>query len=175
MAYFLFAEAIDEGRPIKLFNEGRMRRDFTYVADIAEGVVRTLDRPASGDPDWSAEAPTPEASAAPYRVFNIGNDRPTELTTFVETLERLLGQEAHKELLPMQPGDVLETHANVDRLRSAVGFRPETPLSEGLASFVDWYRAVWLPIKRGETAPLAPEASLEEPASEELAGSRGAA
>lgn len=155
MAYFLFAEAIDEGRPIKLFNEGRMRRDFTFVEDIAEGVVRTLDHPASGDPTWSAEAPTPEASAAPYRVFNIGNDRPTELTTFVNTLERLFGQEAEKQLLPMQPGDVLETHARVDRLREAVGFAPETSLDDGLAAFVDWYRDVWLPIKRGASAPEA--------------------
>ena len=149
MAYFLFAEAIEEGRPIKLFNEGRMRRDFTYVDDIAEGVVRTLDQPASGDPEWRAEAPTPEASAAPYRIYNIGNDRPTELMTFVGTLERLFGKEAEKELLPMQPGDVLETHACVDRLRDAVGFRPETSLEDGLAAFVDWYRETWLPIKHG--------------------------
>ena len=155
MAYFLFAEAIEEGRPIKLFNEGKMRRDFTYVGDIAEGVLRTLDRPASGDPEWRAEAPTPEASSAPYRVYNIGNDRPTELMTFVETLERLMGERAEKNLLPMQPGDVLETHANVDRLREAVGFQPETSLDDGLGAFVDWYREVWLPIKHGEVAPEA--------------------
>lgn len=150
MAYFLFAEAIDDGRPIKLFNEGRMRRDFTYVDDIAEGVVRALDHPATPDLEWSAEAPSPESAAVPYRVYNIGNDRPTELTTFVETLERLMGQEAEKVLLPMQPGDVLETHASVDRLREAVGFQPSTGLEHGLGQFVDWYRTVWLPIKRGE-------------------------
>ncbi|MEM1056858.1 MAG: NAD-dependent epimerase [Bacteroidota bacterium] len=153
MAYFLFAEAIDEGRPIKLFNEGRMRRDFTFVEDIAEGVVRTLDQPAEPDPEWSAESPSPQSGAAPYRVYNIGNDRPTELTTFVETLERLFGQEAEKVLMPMQPGDVLETHASVDRLREAVGFQPKTSLDDGLAAFVAWYREVWLPIKRGEVSP----------------------
>ena len=155
MAYFLFAEAIDEGRPIKLFNEGKMRRDFTFVEDIAEGVVRTLDRPATPDADWDPKAPTPHNSAAPYRVYNIGNDRPTELTTFVETLERLFETEADKTLLPMQPGDVLETHASVDRLKDAVGFRPQTSLDDGLRQFVDWYRSVWLPIKRGGADPVA--------------------
>ncbi|MEM6327850.1 MAG: NAD-dependent epimerase [Bacteroidota bacterium] len=153
MAYFLFAEAIEEGRPIQLFNEGRMRRDFTYVDDIAEGVVRTLDRPAEADPEWSAQAPSPESAAAPYRLYNIGNDQPTDLMTFVTTLERLMGQEAEKVLRPMQPGDVLETHASVDRLREAVGFRPDTSLEDGLRAFVTWYQEVWLPIKRGERRP----------------------
>ena len=143
MSYFLFAEAMQEGRPIKLFNEGRMRRDFTYVEDIAEGVLRTLDQPAR------PEAP----GAPPYRLYNIGGDHPTDLRTFVSALEDLMGEQPRKQLLPMQPGDVLETHASVERLHQATGFRPQTSLRDGLAAFVAWYREVWLPIKLGSGVP----------------------
>ena len=143
MSYFLFAEAMEEGRPIRLFNEGRMRRDFTFVDDIAEGVLRTLDRPARPD------AP----GAPPYQIYNIGGGQPTDLGTFVATLERAMGTRARKELLPMQPGDVLETHASAERLHRATGFRPQTPLADGLEAFVAWYREVWLPLKNGDAVP----------------------
>jgi UDP-glucuronate 4-epimerase len=140
MAYFSFTKAILEGTPIKVFNEGRLKRDFTYVDDIVEGVLRVLERPASPDPRWNAENPDPASSSAPYRVFNIGNHEPVELLLFISVLERLLGKEAQKELVPMQPGDVFETYADVDRLAQAAGFKPSTPLEEGLRKFVEWYR-----------------------------------
>lgn len=140
MAYFVFTQAILEGRPIQVFNKGKLQRDFTYVDDIVEGVVRVLDRPPEADPNWSAERPDPSTSAAPYRIYNIGNHQPVELMTFIRVLEDKLGKKARLELLPMQPGDVLATYADVDDLARDTGFRPQTSLEEGLGRFVEWYR-----------------------------------
>jgi UDP-glucuronate 4-epimerase len=140
MALFLFTRAILEGRPIDLFNEGRMRRDFTYVDDIVEGVVRTLDRVPVGSPDWSSDRPDPGTSRAPYRVYNIGNNQPVELTEFVAAVEDAVGRKAETRLLPMQPGDVPATWADVDDLMRDTGFRPATPIREGVRRFVAWYR-----------------------------------
>ncbi|NIQ98166.1 MAG: NAD-dependent epimerase/dehydratase family protein, partial [Desulfuromonadales bacterium] len=140
MALFLFTRAILEGRPIDVYNHGRMKRDFTYVDDIVEGVVRTLDRPAAANPDWTGDAPDPGTSAAPYRIYNIGNNQPVELMAMIETLEAALGKKAEKNYLPIQPGDVPATYADVDDLMSDVGFKPQTPLEVGIGNFVDWYR-----------------------------------
>jgi UDP-glucuronate 4-epimerase len=140
MAYFLFTRAILEGKPIKVFNGGDMARDFTYIDDIVEGVVRVLDRPATADPDWSAAAPDPGSSCAPYRVFNIGNNQPVRLLDFIEAIETALGREAVKDFQPMQPGDVSTTFADIDALGAWAGYRPATPLAEGLAQFAAWYR-----------------------------------
>lgn len=140
MAVYLFTRAIVEGRPVTIFNHGAMRRDFTYVDDIVEGVVRTLDRPAAPDPLWRPEAPDPATSAAPYRIYNIGNNRPVELLDFVATLERVIGKPAIRDLRPMQAGDVLETCADITALQRDVGFAPDTPLEVGLTRFVAWYR-----------------------------------
>ncbi len=140
MAMWLFAEAILEGRPIRLFNHGNMRRDFTYVDDVVEAIVRLIDRPAQGDP--AAEGGVdPARSAAPWRVYNIGNNQPADLLDVVAHLEQALGRTAQRELLPMQPGDVPATYADVDDLMRDVGFRPATPVAEGIRRFVDWYRA----------------------------------
>lgn len=140
MAYFLFTRAILEGQPIKVFNGGDMARDFTYIDDIVAGVVRVLDRPATADPAWSAAAPDPGSSCAPYRVFNIGNNQPVRLLDFIEAIETALGREAVKEFQPMQPGDVSSTFADIDALGAWTGYRPSTPLAEGLAQFTAWYR-----------------------------------
>lgn len=141
MAMWLFADAIRNGRPIKLFNHGQMRRDFTYVDDIVEAMVRLLDRPATGNPSWSGSAPDPATSSAPWRVYNIGNNNPVEVTEVVRLLEEALGRKAERDLLPMQPGDVPETYADVAALEAAVGFRPKTPIEEGIRSFVCWYES----------------------------------
>ncbi|WP_027516304.1 NAD-dependent epimerase/dehydratase family protein [Bradyrhizobium sp. WSM1417] len=140
MAAWLFTRAILAGEPIKLFNNGKMWRDFTYVDDIVEGVIRTLDRPATPNPAWSAEQPENSSSYAPYRVYNIGNNRSVNLIEFVETLEKIIGKPAIRELLPMQAGDVLETRADISPLQRDVGFTPSTPLADGLGHFVEWYR-----------------------------------
>ncbi|TYO96121.1 UDP-glucuronate 4-epimerase [Geothermobacter ehrlichii] len=140
MALFLFTRAILAGEPIKVFNHGRMRRDFTYIDDIIEGVVRIVDRVAEPNPDWSGDHPDPGTSAAPYRNYNIGNNSPVELMHLIATLEQALGREAKKEFLPMQPGDVPATCADVDDLVRDVGFRPDTPIEVGVQRFVDWYR-----------------------------------
>jgi UDP-glucuronate 4-epimerase len=140
MSLALFTDAIMHGRPIDVFNHGQMERDFTYVADIVEGVVRVLDAPPSGNPDADMSRPDPSTSYAPYRLYNIGNNRPVKLASFIETLERALGRKAVKNLLPMQPGDVPATYADVDDLARAVGFKPATPLDEGIARYVAWYR-----------------------------------
>ena len=140
MALFLFTKAILDGRPIDVFNEGHMRRDFTYIDDIVEGVMRTLDRVPEPNPNWSGDAPDPATSLAPYRLYNIGNHQPVELLHLIATLEKCLGRKAEKNLLPMQPGDVPDTYAAVDDLSRDVGFRPATPIEEGVAKFVDWYR-----------------------------------
>jgi UDP-glucuronate 4-epimerase len=144
MAMWLFAEAIMDGRPIKLFNQGRMRRDFTYVDDVAEAVVRLVTLPATPNPAWSGETPDPASSGAPWRVYNIGNSRPVEVTEVVRLIEEGLGKRAVREMLPMQPGDVAETCADVSELERAVGFRPKMPIAEGVGRFLEWlhkYRA----------------------------------
>jgi UDP-glucuronate 4-epimerase len=140
MALFLFTKAILAGEPIKVFNYGRMQRDFTYCDDVAEGVVRVLDKLPEADSTWSSDSPDPAASRAPYRLYNIGNHRPVELLRLIEVLEEALGQTAEKEMLPMQPGDVPSTYADIDGLIRDVGFRPETPIEVGVPRFVAWYR-----------------------------------
>ncbi|MEA2981162.1 MAG: UDP-glucuronate 4-epimerase [Alphaproteobacteria bacterium] len=141
MAMWIFADAITQGRAIRLFNHGKMRRDFTYVDDVVESVVRLIDRPAAGDPSWLGERPDPSRSAAPWRIYNIGNNQPVDVPHVVDLLERALGKTAQRELVPMQPGDVPATYADVDDLMRDVGFRPSTPIADGIARFVSWYRA----------------------------------
>jgi len=141
MALYLFTAAILAGRPIDVYNEGRMRRDFTYIDDIVQGVIRVADHIPQPDPAWSGQSPDPGTSSAPYKVYNIGNNQPVELLYFIETLERQLGVAAKKNFLPMQPGDVPATYADVDDLMRDVGFRPATPIEEGIARFVAWYRS----------------------------------
>lgn len=140
MAMFLFTKAILEGRPIDVFNHGRMRRDFTYVDDIAEGIMRVADHTAQPNPVWSSAAPDPATSTAPYRIYNIGNHQPVELMHVIETIEKCLGKQAQKNMLPMQMGDVPETFADVETLAQDVGFRPNTPIEVGIARFIEWYR-----------------------------------
>jgi UDP-glucuronate 4-epimerase len=140
MALFLFVKAILEGRSIDVFNEGKMRRDFTYIDDIVEGVDRTSQQIAEPDASWNPDQPDSSSSSAPYRLFNIGNHQPVELGYFVEVIETALGMKARKNLLPMQPGDVPATYANIDALQKAVGFTPATSIEEGVNRFVRWYR-----------------------------------
>ena len=140
MAPMLFARAILAGEPIKVFNQGRMQRDFTYIDDIAEGVIRCLDKPASADPDFDPLHPNPATAAVPHRLFNIGNSKPIELLRFIEVLEQALGREAIRDLQPMQPGDVPATAADTSALEAWVGFRPTTPIELGVAQFARWYR-----------------------------------
>ena len=143
MALFVFTRAILAGEPIAVFNNGRMRRDFTYIDDIVEGVVRVLDSVPQPNPEWSGQAPDPGTSSAPYRLYNIGNNQPVGLLDFITMLEECLGRPAKKKFQPLQAGDVPETYADVDDLARAVGFRPATPLREGIARFVEWYRAYY--------------------------------
>ena len=145
MALFLFTKAILAGRPIDVFNHGDMERDFTYIDDIVEGVVRILDHVARPDPQWSGDEPDPGTSYAPYRIYNIGNHNSVRLTRMIEILEEILGRKAEKNLLPMQPGDVRATCADVDDLVRDVNFAPDTPLEEGVRRFVDWYRDYYSP------------------------------
>jgi UDP-glucuronate 4-epimerase len=140
MALYLFTQAILAGEPIQLFNEGRMKRDFTYIDDIVEGLLRVIDQPAQANPDWSGEDPNPASSSAPYRLYNIGNQTPISLDEFVKTLETCLGKTAIKELTAMQPGDVLETSADTSDLAADFGFQPRTSLSTGIERYVQWYR-----------------------------------
>ena len=140
MSPMLFAKAIMEGKPIDVFNEGKMRRDFTYVDDIVTGVVATVDRIATADARFDAANPDPATSYAPYRIYNIGNNRPVELMTFIDCLQNALSRKAIMKMLPMQPGDVPATYADVEDLNAAVGFTPATRLEEGIARFVEWYR-----------------------------------
>jgi UDP-glucuronate 4-epimerase len=140
MAMFLFTKAILDGKPIDVFNHGRMQRDFTYIDDIVEGVIRTNDQTAEPNPAWNSDAPDPATSKAPYRIYNIGNNNPVELMYLIETLEKSLGRVAEKNMLPLQPGDVPATYANVDALVRDVGFAPKTPIETGVANFVAWYR-----------------------------------
>ncbi len=140
MAMFLFAKAILAGEPIQVFNYGKMKRDFTYIDDIVEGVVRTMDHTATINPEWSGEQPDPGTSAAPYRLYNIGNNNPVELMYLIEVLEKTLGKTAEKQMMPIQPGDVPETYADVEALVADVGFKPATSIEDGVARFVEWYR-----------------------------------
>lgn len=140
MALFLFTRAILEGRPIDVFNHGNHRRDFTYIDDIVEGVIRTLDHVAMTNPEWSGAAPDPGTSRAPYRLYNIGNQQPVELMRYIEVLEDCLGRKAEKNFLPLQPGDVPDTFADVEDLVRDVDYLPRTRVEDGIARFVDWYR-----------------------------------
>jgi UDP-glucuronate 4-epimerase len=141
MAMWIFTKSIIAGEPIKLFNNGDMKRDFTYVDDVVEPIVRLIDRPAAGQPRSSGAAPDPGSSQAPWRVYNIGNNNPVGLLEVVSLLEQAIGKKARRELLPMQPGDVPATYADIDDLTRDVGFRPDTPIAEGISRFVDWYRS----------------------------------
>ncbi|PLX98517.1 MAG: capsular biosynthesis protein CpsI [Desulfuromonas sp.] len=143
MAMFLFTRAILDGKPIDVFNHGKMRRDFTYVDDIVEGIVRVLDNTAQANPDWTGADPDPGTSAAPYKIYNIGNNNPVELMKLIEVLEDALGKKAEKNFMPIQPGDVPATWADVDDLVNDVGFKPDTPIEEGVRRFVEWYRGYY--------------------------------
>jgi len=140
MALFLFTKAILSGEKIDVFNYGKHRRDFTYIDDIVEGVIRTLDHNAEPNPDWSGLKPDPGTSRSPWRVYNIGNQNPVELMAYIETLERFLGKTAEKNLLPLQPGDVPDTYADVEALVTDVGYKPNTSIEQGIERFVSWYR-----------------------------------
>ncbi|TAN51440.1 MAG: NAD-dependent epimerase [Methylococcaceae bacterium] len=144
MALFLFTKAILAGRPIDVFNHGNMQRDFTYIDDIIEGVIRVLDKIPEGNPRWQAEHPDPGSSYAPYKIYNIGNHNPVQLLRLIEILEQNLGKTAEKRFLPMQAGDVPATYADVDDLINDVGFKPATPLETGIEQFVHWYRKFYL-------------------------------
>ncbi len=140
MSLFLFTRKILEGEPIQVFSYGNHARDFTYIEDVVEGVVRILDKVATPDPDWRGEEPDPATSSAPYRLYNIGNHSPVALLDYIAVIEKALGRKAKLEMLPPQPGDVPETSADVEALKTAVGFEPSTPVEEGVKSFVAWYR-----------------------------------
>jgi UDP-glucuronate 4-epimerase len=140
MALFLFTKNILEGKPIDVFNHGQHKRDFTFVADIVEGVVRASDRPPVADATWNSDAPTPASSNAPYRLYNIGNNQPVELMRYIEVLEDCLGRKAEKNFLPLQVGDVPATWADIEALQQDVGYTPATPVEEGIAQFVNWYK-----------------------------------
>ena len=139
MALFLFTEAILKGEPIKVFNNGNMQRDFTYIDDIVEGIIRVTDQPAASDTQWSAKNPNPGTSSAPYRLYNIGHNNPVPLMAFIKAIEKAIGKTAEKHFLPMQPGDVAATYADVDALVQAVDYHPRTPVQEGIDKFVAWY------------------------------------
>jgi UDP-glucuronate 4-epimerase len=148
MAMFIFAKAILSRRPIKLFNHGNLRRDFTYIDDVVEAVVRLIDRPPQPNPVWSGENPDPATSSAPWKIYNIGNNRPEELLHVVSLLEKEFGRPAIKEVLPMQPGDVPATYADIDDLVREIGFRPATTIEEGIARFAKWYREYQKDLRR---------------------------
>lgn len=140
MALFLFTRKILAGEPIDVFNYGKHKRDFTYVDDIVEGVTRTLDNVATGNPDWNSDAPDPATSAAPFRIYNIGNNAPVDLEHYIATLEGCLNRQAEKNLLPLQAGDVPDTYADVSDLVRDVGYKPDTSVEDGVGRFVEWYR-----------------------------------
>jgi UDP-glucuronate 4-epimerase len=143
MALFKFTEGILAGRPIPVFNRGEMVRDFTYVDDIVEGIVRVIGQPAAAAPGWSGDRPDPATSYAPWRVFNIGNNQPVKLMRYIEVLEQCLGKKARLDLLPMQAGDVAATSADTGELQKAVGYKPQTPIETGIRRFADWYRSYY--------------------------------
>lgn len=140
MALFLFTEAILDDKPIDVYNFGNMKRDFTYVDDIVEGIKRVVENPAQPNPEWSGEHPDPHSSKAPYKIYNIGNNNPVELMDFIKAIEKKLGKEAKKNMLPLQPGDVVETNADVSDLHTELNYNPNTSIEEGIARFIDWYR-----------------------------------
>ncbi len=140
MALFLFTKAIFNNKPIKVFNQGEMQRDFTYIDDIVEGVVRIMDTIPSPDPDWTSDKPNPSTSCAPYKLYNIGNNQPVKLMTFINAIEDAVGKKAVKEYLPLQPGDVPATYADVNDLIRDTGFKPSTPIVDGINSFIKWYK-----------------------------------
>jgi len=140
MALFMFTQKILAGEPIDVFNYGHHKRDFTYIDDVVEGVVRTLDRVAAPDPQWHGDNPEPSTSQSPYRIYNIGSNVPVDLLRYIEILEDCLGKKAQKNMLPLQPGDVPDTYANVDALVNDVGYKPATPIEDGIANFVEWFR-----------------------------------
>jgi len=140
MAYFLFTNAILQNKPIKVFNNGHMSRDFTYIQDIVEGILSVINKPPSGNVQWDGAAPDPSSSSAPYRIYNIGNNKPVKLLDFIETIEEVLGKEAQKEMMPMQPGDVETTYADVTGLIQDFNYQPKTTLKQGITAFVDWYK-----------------------------------
>ena len=143
MAFFSFTKAILEGRPIPVFNYGKHTRDFTFVSDIVDGVIRACDRPATPNADWNGDAPDPASSTAPYRIYNIGSGRNTQLLRYIELLEQAIGRKAEMELMPMMVGDVPDTWASVDALHDATGYTPGTPVEVGVPAFVDWYRGFY--------------------------------
>ncbi len=140
MALFLFTQAILENKPIQVFNHGKMQRDFTYIDDIIEGVVRVMGRLPEANPNWQGDAPDPGTSYAPYKIYNIGNNQPVELLKFIEVIEAALGKKAKKQFMDLQPGDVVATYADVDDLMQDVGFKPATPIEKGVALFIEWYQ-----------------------------------
>jgi UDP-glucuronate 4-epimerase len=143
MVLFKFTKAILEGRPIDVFNQGYMKRDFTYIDDVIESVTRVMDIIPGPDPTWASDAPDPSSSLAPFRLYNIGNSEPVALLDVIQWLEEALGRKAKVNLLPMQPGDVPATYANVESLEEVTGFRPKTPMKEGIRRFVDWFRTFY--------------------------------
>jgi UDP-glucuronate 4-epimerase len=143
MALFLFTKAMLNNEPINVFNHGDMQRDFTYIDDIVEGVIRVMNRIPQADPDWSSDRPDPSSSCVPYRLYNIGNNQPVALMDFIRAIETALGKKAVIEYLPLQPGDVPATFADVSDLISDTGFKPSTPVPEGIQKFVDWYLAYY--------------------------------
>ncbi|EPC04092.1 NAD dependent epimerase/dehydratase [Litchfieldella anticariensis FP35 = DSM 16096] len=143
MALFRFTQNILEGKPIPVFNEGNHTRDFTYIDDIVEGVIRASDDIVRPNPEWNSDQPDPASSNAPFRIFNIGNNNPVQLNAYIEAIEEAVGKKAQKELLPLQPGDVPDTYADSTALEQAVGYKPNTPVTEGVAKFVEWYRGFY--------------------------------
>ncbi len=143
MALFIFTKAILEGKPIDVYNNGNMQRDFTYIDDIIEGVVRVIDNPPQGNPDWTGKKPDPGSSCAPYKIYNIGNNNPVKLMDFISAIEETLGKQAAKNLLPIQPGDVPATWADVDDLMADMGYKPNTPIKKGIEQFIAWYRTFY--------------------------------
>ncbi len=143
MALFLFADAILKGETINVFNHGNMVRDFTYVGDIVEGVIRAIDQPAKPNEDWNGVSPIPSNSKAPYRIYNIGNNNPVKLTEFIEAIENELGKKAHKNMMDLQPGDVPRTYADVTKISSDLNYKPETKISYGICEFINWYKAYY--------------------------------
>ncbi|MFZ2447823.1 MAG: NAD-dependent epimerase [Syntrophobacteraceae bacterium] len=158
MALFLFTRAMLAGEPIDVFNYGRMGRDFTYIDDITAAMRKIIEKPPQPDPAWDPRSPDPSTSFAPYRIYNIGNNKPVRLLEFIAVIEECLGIEAKKNLLPMQPGDVKETYADIEDLARDFGFRPATPLREGIARFVEWYRSYYVD---GDTAAVRDPAHLD--------------
>jgi UDP-glucuronate 4-epimerase len=141
MALFKFTKSILEGKSIPVFNYGKHRRDFTYIDDIVEGVIRVIHKPAKSNPEWNGERPASSSSSAPWKVYNIGNNQPIELKTYIEALENALGIEAKKEMLPMQPGDIPDTYAEIDDFVNEFDYKPSVSINEGVSEFVRWYRS----------------------------------